>query len=42
MIEEIAILRNQIKDKIKNSNENVEKIIIQIDQKGYNKIYNCC
>jgi hypothetical protein len=33
IIEEIARLRNQIKGKIKNSNEKLEKIIIQIDQK---------
>ena len=42
MIEEIAILRNQIKDKIKHCNKKVEKIIIQIDQNEYNKIYKCC
>jgi len=41
MLEEIAIVRNMIKDKIEDSNENLEKIIIQIDRKEYKKIYNC-
>ena len=42
MIEEIEIARNEIKDKIKNINKNLEKIIIQIDQKEYDKTYKCC
>ena len=41
-IEEISTLRNQIKNKIKSCNENLQKIIIQINRKDYNEKCKCC